>query len=282
MKNKKQQINNEFRRGIKRTFGNLVEYAFFSGRFAYNTAEIDKSDIDIIIVLKNEFESVDNKIAQRIIKKAVTKYLEIHEKYGYKPDLLFPGEYVTSRQIEDSLAGRGYHINERNIYLPIVCSEDYWNIQENEYRAWRSMSAFNNRELIIGNEKLFQKNRRKAWVEIIKFLFLEGRKLTPEKIFERIINGGEGYLGICKDYEPEFSKQELYIVKKSLQYLENQGFVINNQEENYTVVENKLNSWQEEIINRLRHSNWNGKHIVDWNNLRTYVKDTYGNSKSRI
>ena len=159
---KREQIIQEFKGGINTVFGNLVEYVFLSGRFAYGTDEKGKCDIDVITVLKNEFENVDSKIAQEMIKKAASTYLEIHAKYGYKPDMLFPGEYITSKQVEDSLNGRGYHLRNGNVYLPIVCSDDYWLRYENEYRAWRSMSAFNNASIISGKVK----SKLNDWQEI--------------------------------------------------------------------------------------------------------------------
>jgi hypothetical protein len=273
MIDKREQIEREFKEGIVNIFGNLIEYAFFSGRFAYGADKMNKSDIDIVIVLRNEFEHVNNKIAQEMIRKAVCKYLEIHRKYGYKPDVLFPGEYVTSKQIEDSLNGRGYHVSNGNIYLPIVDSEDYWDVHENEYRAWRSMCAFNNRKIIIGNKKLFYRNRKKAWREIIKFLLLNEEKITTKRVLNLIINGGKGYLGICSDYEPEFSKRESHIIKESLQYLENLGYVTKSSEEIYRPVRDKLNNWRKRVISRIQNNRWIGKQIINWNIVRSYVRD---------
>ena len=107
---------------VKDTFQDHLVTSFINGRAALYLAD-SEMDVDIFVVLKNDILSKRNEFNE-LWKKFVIGYKEIHLEYGFKPDNYFPGDFVTEKQVEEMLQGRGFTEKNGIIYIQPMGSID--------------------------------------------------------------------------------------------------------------------------------------------------------------
>jgi len=206
----KNKIINRFKKEIKEIFGDLVNYAFLAGRFAFEKAEKGKSDIDCIVVLKNKAYQ-DIFIKERLFK-FIQAYLSIHRDYNYKPDLHFPGDVITQWQMNIACMGKGLKSKKDDINLLPIKTDSDWNLENVDYRVWITEIAFNNNSFILGRKKIYERDRDKAVMMLLKYLVtIEMNKICSSYVLTRVIlDGEETFLGFSRRYEPYFSKEAVF------------------------------------------------------------------------
>ena len=172
-------------------FGANCLSVWISGSFAYGGALADKSDIDVIILLRD----TNSQYLIEQIKRFVDGYLGVHKLCGFCPDLNYPGEYLTPQALEDAIAGRGFSIiNDGAVSLPPTYP-GYWEENpQNSYRAWLSMTAFS--RFLWGDSNRFITYKLRAWQTILTFTLSQ----SP---------------GISKNIDQIFSELQPFGLKKS-------------------------------------------------------------------
>jgi GTP cyclohydrolase II len=168
------EIEGKFAESSVKHFGKYASLVLSSGSFAYGGATKGKSDLDVMTVLSPEIAEIPPEETIRMIQSFVRDYVAVHREYGYKPDVTFPGEYITDANAEDAIAGRGFHVSETGLHLPPASDEYYLEDRERYYRAWRSMLAFSRR--LTGNEEKFHELKLRAWETIMLFLLYQSDK----------------------------------------------------------------------------------------------------------
>lgn len=259
-------IRHRFREVILSNFENHLLYSFLAGRVAHGVRE-PTSDIDCIVVLKDSASS-DNVIEKRI-KGFVDGYLEIHDFFGFSPDLSFSGDVITETQKEEAIAGRGFFSEGRFQCLPITTEED-WDRENVDYRVWLTELTFNNDMFIAGNQNLFLLDSNRAIETLVKFLLIQDHKkeFFPIELTEIIRDGGNQFLGFSRNY----GNLENYIEKKirsSFQRLLIDGFVIQNSiDGQISVVEDRLTEWRKQAISGATKP---VTYLMSWLDIRDYV-----------
>jgi predicted nucleotidyltransferase len=83
-------ISDDFKKSIPKIFGDNLVFAFICGGFAKGYANHDH-DIDVFICLeKNDDHAYD---------RYVEWYLDLHKRFGFPPDLDYPGEVVVRERL---------------------------------------------------------------------------------------------------------------------------------------------------------------------------------------
>ncbi len=239
-------VRSRFRKLVKNCFEGIYEYCFQSGSVAYGGGTLGKSDIDLIVVFKNNIYTLSKKELIKRIESFIDGYLELHKQTGFFPDLVFPGEFITVIMINDSIKGRGFQLDSNgSLYLPKASTQYYLEDPERWFRAWLSQSAFN--RFLIGNKELFKKNKIEAWSTILKFTLWNEKidSFTSSDIFNQLRS-----FGVHSDYF-NFKGMEEGWVNKCLIQLKKQGFISKNKNI-YTTHYQKLISWENQVSGSIK------------------------------
>lgn len=260
-------VQREFADSLSAFEDDLI-YSFLTGTHSYEKCD-NGSDLDVVVVLDNDAYSKKEEVYEAI-NEFLDTYIDVHVSTNRSPDKLYPGEYISIKQVGDALAGRGFGIDDSEVKLRAVEEESFWEDPEKEYRCWRSMLAFNNNRFLGGNQELFETHRDKAWDQIIRFIAKNERALTVEKVSNHIVDGGEPYLGINDKYEPNFSEREREQISSSLSRLSDQGF-LEEKKGRYFPVDNNIENWESDIVAKHEDSLWRSEHLIDWDKVRSLV-----------
>lgn len=118
--------------GIKEIFGDRAVFSCLTGSAVDGTAICPSSDIDLVIVLRND-------VAQSevlAIRAMFTRFYAIfHRHHGYVPDYQWPGEVLYQSDLDDALRGATFRRNSQPDAVPRLCTNDW------PYRYWVSMVA---------------------------------------------------------------------------------------------------------------------------------------------
>jgi hypothetical protein len=246
-----QTIKQEFSDSINRNFDGLLEFSFFSGRFAFDSAKKYKSDIDCIVVLNN---SAYQQNLSGGLEGFVKDYIKIHKTYNYLPDMHFPGDVLTRAQLNESLQGRGYEVIGDSLHLSPVISEQDFDKPDMDYRIWRNEMCFNNGRFICGDYEKFRQGRILAAKSIISFLISEGQICqNPSEIIKKILEKGRPYFGLDSrngdinniDQQQIFSEALIKFDLSQINCLENLR-----------------------LVNKIKSQGWHAKYLYDWEDLR--------------
>ena len=252
-----------FAQSIKAIFGKVAVYSYISGTFAYGGARKRKSDIDVTLVFKDDVLNIPKKKFLANISKFILDYKKIHSRLELKSDTLFPGEYITLKQVEDALRGRGFSIkNKREIYLPIASDRYYLSNTETWFRAWLSSSAFS--VYVSGGKRLFLANKIRAWETIILYLIKRHflTELNPNIILEILVSEKNKWVdfGVTNRYK-YFKKFECFYIKKALNNLKKQGYVYKKGNV-LGVNSKKILEWENGIIRWLNNRSIQKAHFL--------------------
>lgn len=249
-----QDVKERFAQSASRHFGNDVVYSFISGGFSYGGAILGKSDIDVVVVLRNDAKSKDPKSFRSKVSKFVDDYLEIHHDFGYQPSTFFPGEYISEEQVVDAISGRGFQASSTNkLYLDIVTDSYYLEDSERWYRAWLSQSAMS---LFIGGDRsTFLRNKRDAWATVLAFnlLLYNRNQFRSSDFIDYLISNPnkKAGTGIHNRYRTFRDKESAHILL-GLQTLETSGILIFSG--SYCIVDKEvLSAWEAEVATAINN-----------------------------
>ena len=203
-------------------FGSRCRAAWLSGSFAYEGARPGRSDADIVVVLEDSAPLPADEATLRLIRRFVDAYLTVHARHGLDPDLDFPGEFVTSGMIDETISWRGL-AHEGGLpepAFPVVESPDYWlGRPDRWYNAWLSETAFS--RFPVGDLDFHSRVKLEAWKTIVRFLLL--RAPRPSFSVDEMLLG-VGQFGVKPRY-PAFWTLERPWVDRALEALEAEGAV---------------------------------------------------------
>ena len=116
--------------GIEDIFGDRAIFSCLTGSALDATATSPSSDIDLVIVLRND---VDQGEALAIRAMFTRFYTSFHRGHGYVPDYQWPGEVLYQCDLDDALRGATFRRNSQPDATPRLCTNDW------PYRYWVSM-----------------------------------------------------------------------------------------------------------------------------------------------
>ena len=167
----------ELAAAVTRIFGPRSKASWLSGSFAYEGAQPGRSDIDVIVVLRDDAAMPADAATLDLVRAFVDEYLSAHARYGLDPDLEFPGEYLTPRMIDEVIAWRGL-AHEGDLPadgFPPVESSDYWlGRPDRWFNAWLSETAFS--RFLTGSRDYHAAVKTEAWATILRFLLLRAER----------------------------------------------------------------------------------------------------------
>ncbi len=211
----------ELLQAVEEVFGSRCKAAWLSGSFAYQGARPARSDVDVVVVLNEATHLPADEESMRLIRTFVEVYLAIHAAHGFDPDLDFPGEYVTSAMLDETIRWRGLALDGGvAANFPPVISDDYWlDRPDRWYNAWLSMTAFS--RFPVGNLEYHRTVKLEAWKTIARFLLLRAdrRILTPDEMLLGLVQFG------VKPRYPDFWSAERSWVDRALEELQAEGAV---------------------------------------------------------
>ncbi|MBI2453109.1 hypothetical protein HYV56_00220 [Candidatus Peregrinibacteria bacterium] len=249
-----QRIAAEFVESITRNFREYVRLVITSGTFAYGGATKGKSDVDILVVCEEGITNLSRKDLFDWLTSFIEDYIGIHKRHDYCSDTTFPGEYITTSNVEDALAGRGFHVTEDDaLHLPMASDDYYMKDPERWYRAWRSALAFG--KCLHGSEEEFAEMKNQAWEMIILFVLLQNdlTSVSSSTLFDVMIDPENKWngIGITAKYK-SFRDDERVYVESVLLRLSANGFLTLSDDGSYTPNMTKIKEWEAEVVKRLK------------------------------
>ncbi len=118
--------------GIEAIFGDATEFSCLTGSCIDSTANSDRSDLDLVVVLRDNIELVE---ALTFRAEFTRFYIRLHQDHDRAPDLKWPGEVLYRSELDDALHGATFKDSGRSITAPTLCGPD------KPYRYWVSMVA---------------------------------------------------------------------------------------------------------------------------------------------
>lgn len=248
------QVKDQYKTAINKHFKEEVAYSFISGGFTYGGAIRGKSDIDIVSVFFPDAKSKDEKKFWNGMSGFVDDYLSIHKQHGYVPDITFPGEYITTSQVQDAIAGRGFQVSDHNrLYLDAVTPTYYLEDSERWYRAWLSQSAFS--DFITGDRELFLRNKEKAWktVSMFNLLSIDQRDITTSSFLDYLVSNPNKKVGsgVHSRYR-QFRQKEQPVMDRVMHTLVEDGVLTSRDSYVFTIQYDKVYQWENNVSRDLR------------------------------
>lgn len=247
------EIEERFADASTRHFGERAAFVISSGSFAYAGAEKGRSDLDVMTVFKSDVYQMSRSELADIMSGFIEDYIKIHKEYGYRPDPSFPGEYITEANVEDAIAGRGFHASDTGLFLPPASNEYYLEDPNRYYRAWLSMLAFSRR--LHGDKNKFEEIKLRAWESIMLFLLsqFDEKKIDTNKVL-RILTGQEDKwqgVGVTKKCVTFPDEERLY-VEQTLVRLNVRGILGSNRSGKYAIDKARIGAWSSAVSEALR------------------------------
>lgn len=118
--------------GVETVFGGMAVFSCLTGSILDAPLNSNASDIDLLVVLRDDIELEDAVIARGGFTRF---YLGLHRRFGRAPDLEWPGEVLYQRDIDDALRGATFDRVRTLGAAPELCPLDQ------PYRYWISMVA---------------------------------------------------------------------------------------------------------------------------------------------
>lgn len=190
---------------IKNSFSKIIkspDLCIIFGSSVYSKLD-SKRDIDILMVTQKEIE-------KSTLNKLKRSYFNLHKTLGLQPSFDFPGEYITSVQLKNSINGKGYEIDDKSKIIIKPIKENYeWN-SYNEYRLF--LSALSGPTIFVYGDYPKCEHYKKRALESLIFLILldkQPKEFNSRNIYDLIVCGGESYFGFKKN-----TKLKQYLIKR--------------------------------------------------------------------
>lgn len=182
------------RAAVEEAYGERAKAAWLSGSFVYRGEQSGRSDVDVVVVLREDTPVPADAATLARVRAFVDSYLEVHARCGLDPDLDFPGEHVVPATLDEAIAWRGLAaeggggVVER---FPPVISGDYWlGRPDRWFHAWVSMTAFS--RFLTGDAEWHAAMKLAAWKTVARFVLLRsgGPPRAPEALLPELVQFG--------------------------------------------------------------------------------------------
>lgn len=264
-----ERIRQEFEQAAVRAFNSELRYIFFSGSVAYGGGIQQRSDIDVALVLSNTHSTQSREHRLKQYLAFGQQYSRIHSEHSFVPDELFPGEFLTQGLIDDAISGRGFSVQNDELFLPEASVAYYLTDTEHWFRAWLSMTAFS--VFGSGSYEDFQHNKTRAWKSVILYLASSTliSELNVESIIELLTNEANKWIGfgVTKNYKL-FETFESPYISEALAQLAAEGYAFPDRNARYRPVETRIQAWKRSVISKLLDGS------IRHNSLLTNLADT--------
>jgi hypothetical protein len=243
-------------------FSNLICFAFYGGKAAYNILT-EKSDIDLIVVFrdpnsKKETQSMLNAIA--VIKR---KYFELHKELNLIPDKTWPSEFLTEGMLKEVLLGRGFDVLDGKLGFIKLSSPEQYTINR-MYRYWWGFMLFS--RYFFGDRAKFSHYKRKLWELITTYMIYHIYSSRKGKIgiydlYKYMVNG-KSLIGVKRVYDRtlSFKISTLSILGQTCRELgKSKGFLRASDDFISVIDDYKLNDIVKGITDRVMSENWKTK-----------------------
>ncbi len=231
-----------------------LEYIFFSGSVAYGGGRLQHSDIDVGLVLADDYAS--NHSHEFIVENCIAfakEYFQINSKHLFIPDDVFPGEFLTSGLISDAIEGRGFSVRGGKLYLPTASTDYYLSNINHWFRAWLSMTAFS--VFGGGNLDMFTENKRKAWKTLVLYFATvsSGDTLSAMAILDELSNESNKWIGfgVTENYH-YFYLYEFEYVDLALKTLAEEGY-FQQRGDRYLVDKTAVTRWEKQVARSIEN-----------------------------
>lgn len=274
-------IKKSFRDYLKKNLKNDIIYSFLCGSVVYSKDCKSSSDIDIVLVL---YKRSIRKMS--IVKDFVKFYVKQNIVFDYSPDLDFPGEYTTLKEIKDALNCRGFNVRNGRLFLRNLSYKDFFKNSELWFRVWLSMQAFS--IFCYGDYKKFFQNKILAWKTVILYIISSHNisdTISVDEVIKYIINNKEKNVGfgITNKYTMFREKEEDFI-KVALKELCKDGFLHLKSEYRYEIDLKKVLRWENNIVINLEKNKYKAFLSLDTKKigvLSKIAKEQYEKFKNR-
>jgi hypothetical protein len=275
------KVKKEFRNYFKKNLREDVVYSFICGSSVYSKNCKKSSDIDIVLVL---YKRSIRKMS--IVKDFVKFYVKQNIVFDYLPDLDFPGEYTTLKEIKDALNCRGFNTRDGRLFLRNLSYKDFFKNSELWFRVWLSMQAFS--VFCYGDYKKFFQNKILAWKTVILYIISSHNisdTISVDEVIKYIINNKEKNVGfgITNKYTMFREKEEEFI-KVALKELCKDDFLHLKSEYKYKINLKKVLHWENNIVINLEKNKYKAFLSLDTKKigvLSKIAKEQYEKFKNR-
>lgn len=190
-------------------FDKYVNYGFLTGSIIYTRPEdfpTFNSDIDLLLLLDRAARDDEDILDRRALFNQ--RYLEMHNKFGFTPDYVFPGEIIDTSMLEDVINGAGFQNNNGILTHEMLpdTDESWLTSADMEYRCWRSMYFYTRDDALFVNQKgCFKENREDVLSLFISYLSnnkdVDTVDELEELIVQRIKSSSRNEFGHLPSYE---------------------------------------------------------------------------------
>jgi len=243
-------------------FNDQLAFTACSGSYMYGHHSNSKSDIDMMVILK----STENRTQQLLlVEEFIPHYLAFHKELQQTPDLDFPGEYVTTSQIEDAINGRGFDSDkdEEKITLSSITADYFCEQIDNSYRLWLSMMAFS--LYVAGDLASFCDYKMRALTTIIKYLLFESQAshADAQSLLDYLLSNTDknASFGITEKYSA-IVQQELHFFELALHFLYTEGVLCAPSNGIYTVNCHAIQDWQISVLHHLKNRGFQNEPLL--------------------
>lgn len=252
-----EEIKKEICVNAKAIFGTDLKFIFLTGSVTYGGAVLGKSDLDVVLIFDDSILNKDGR--EKFIEKTELfskAYIQIHKKFGFTPDLLFPGEFLTLSMVRDAIAGRGFVVKNNILTLPLTSNDYYLTSEDTWFRAWLSMLAFS--LLLFGNPHDFREIQKSAWKTIILYMLKNHERdtVTPHDILSKMkrnTNKATGF-GVTSNYAL-FESLEMPAVRTIFENLMQENYLI-KKGRIFVIKKEKLKEWETSVVKNITKKNF--------------------------
>ena len=182
------------RAAVEEAYGPGAKAAWLSGSFVYRGEQSGRSDVDVVVVLRDDTAVPADAETLARVRAFVDAYLDVHARCGLDPDLDFPGEHVVPATIAEAIAWRGLAAEDGGgmvgRFAPVI-SGDYWIARPARwFHAWLSMTAFS--RFLAGDRDWHARVKLEAWKTVARFVLLRspGPARAPEALLPELSQFG--------------------------------------------------------------------------------------------
>ncbi len=200
----KERVINSLKEAAERTgLDKFIIYGVVIGGFVFNSEKA--ADLDILIVL-NEGSKNNPDIIEKL-KKFSIEHVIVQIENGLTPDWDFPTYFVTQQQIDETLHGRPFTIDEKGeICLKKYSPEEWIRNPESDYNVMLFQLISHDMDLFYGSSNQLEADTEKALLNIFFYTY---------QVFGYAQNESVNQMNLCQDF---FRSSGLkYVITNKLQ-----------------------------------------------------------------
>lgn len=146
----------------------FIDYGVLTGSFVLKGKQ--ERDIDLLIVLRPKTDKNAGLIQK--MRRFSIRHAVIQLEYGFNPDWDFPTYFATRQQIDETLQGRPFRIDQSNRLVLTQYSPQAWiTNQESDYNVLLFQLVSHNFDLFAGLPDSLKEDTRKALLAIFLHVY---------------------------------------------------------------------------------------------------------------